>query len=45
MACAGLKIVEEKIDQRLFGNHYSVRAVDYAFEMQNFVKSVTLKTG
>ena len=45
MACAGLKIIENKIDQRLLGNHCSVRAVDYAFEMQNFVNSITLKTG
>jgi len=45
MACAGLKIVENKIDQRLLGNHCAVRAVDYAFEMQKFVNSVTLKTG
>lgn len=45
MACAGLKIIENKIDQRLLGNHCAVRAVDYAFQMQHFVNSITLKTG
>jgi hypothetical protein len=45
MACGGLKIVESKIDSRLLGNHFSVRVVDYAFEMLGVANSIKLKTG
>jgi class 3 adenylate cyclase len=45
MACGGLKIVESKIDSRLLGNHFSVRVVDYAFEMLSVANSIKLKTG
>ena len=45
MVCGGLKFVESKIDQRLLGNHFSVRCMDYAFEMANVANSIKLKTG
>ena len=45
MAAGGLRIVENKIDQRLLGNHFSVRVLDYAFEMLNVASSIKLKTG
>jgi hypothetical protein len=45
MAAGGLKIVESTIDQRLLGNHFSVRVLDYTFEMLNVANSIKLKTG
>jgi len=45
MACGGLKIVESKIDSRLLGNHFSVRVMDFGFEMLNVANAIKLKTG
>lgn len=45
MACGGLKFVESKIDSRMLGNHFSVRAMDFAFEMLAVANSIKLKSG
>ena len=37
--------MESKIDQRLLGNHYTVRVLDMTFEMLNVANSIKLKTG
>ena len=45
MACGGLKVCERDIDSRLLGSHHSVRVVDFAFVVQQYVNTVVLKNG
>lgn len=43
MACGGLKQSEKKVDQRLLNKHHSVRVIEFAQHMLNFIKRQTLK--
>lgn len=45
MACAGLKSVDKKIDTNHLNKHHSVRIIDFALEIQNYVKNVYFKNG
>ena len=38
MACSGLKQNEKKVDQRLLNKHHSVRVVEFAENILNFIK-------
>jgi hypothetical protein len=43
--CAGLKMCDNRIDQRLLGIHHSVRIVDFALALKSFVSTKSLKNG
>ena len=43
--CAGIKMCDNRIDQRLLGIHHSVRIVDFALALKSFVSSKSLKNG
>jgi len=45
MACGGLKLAEKKIDTRLLNKHHSVRITDFAMEIQNYTRTIYLKSG
>ena len=45
MACGGLKMAERDNVSRLQESHHTVRVVDFACIVQNYVDSISLKNG
>jgi len=45
MACGGLKTADKKIDISFLNKHHSVRVIDFAIEIQNYMKQIFLKNG
>ena len=45
MACGGLKVSERDNDSRLQSSHHSVRVVDFACIVQNYINTISLKNG
>mmetsp|Transcript_20117 Transcript_20117/g.19081 ORF Transcript_20117/g.19081 Transcript_20117/m.19081 type:complete len:146 (-) Transcript_20117:1871-2308(-) len=43
MACGGLKVIENKMDQRLLSKHHCERVTNFAFDIQGFIHSQGLR--
>ena len=45
IACSGINELDRDIDDRLIGNHPSVRVTDFAFKINEYANTMILRNG